>query len=515
MEFLEKIEPREYQKKIYETCLKKNCLVVLPTGLGKTLIALMLAVELMKKNPGKKCLILAPTRPLAEQHMQYFKKNLSDLFGEMQLFTGNVKPKKRKEIWDIADIIFSTPQCIANDLKKKIYTLEEVCLLVEDEAHRCVKNYSYTFVAKKYIEQAKNPRIVGLTAYPGSDQQKIVEICKNLSIGEVELRTRESEDVKNYLHELNFTKIEVILPKEFEEIKSLFRKIYDEYLSNLRDKQILRGFASKITLLELQKRLSYQLKRNYKSRIIYEALSEIAQAIKISHALELLETQTIESLMSYMKNLYEQAAKKQSKGVINLVKKREFTLGFSLINELFVKKIEHPKINSLIELIKKDNKNKKRIVFAQYRETVNIISRRLNEISGIKTKIFIGQSKKKDSGLSQKEQKIIIEDFKNNEIDILCSTSIGEEGLDIPEVDSVIFYEPVSSAIRAIQRRGRTARLSKGELIILITKNTKDETSYYSSKYREKRMHINIEKIKDKLKKGPLPNSELQKKLFD
>jgi Fanconi anemia group M protein len=166
-------------------------------------------------------------------------------------------------------------------------------------------------------------------------------------------------------------------------------------------------------------------------------------------------------------------------------------------------------------LIKKDNKNKKRIVFAQYRETVNIISRRLNEISGIKTKIFIGQSKKKDSGLSQKEQKIIIEDFKNNEIDILCSTSIGEEGLDIPEVDSVIFYEPVSSAIRAIQRRGRTARLSKGELIILIKKNTKDEKIYYSSKYREKRMHINIEKIKDKLKKGPLPNSELQKKLFD
>jgi Fanconi anemia group M protein len=399
-------------------------------------------------------------------------------------------------------------------LKKGIYSLADVCLLVEDEAHRCVKNYSYTFVAKKYLEQSINSRIIGLTASPGSDKQKISDICKNLSIEEVELRTRESDDVKNYLQELNFTRINVPLPKEFEEIRVLFKKIYEEYLMKLRDKKIFNGPPSKIALLELQKRLNYQIKGNYKSKMVYEALSEIAQAIKISHAIELLETQTIEGLMNYLRGLYEQAAKKQSKGVVTLVKKREFTLAFSIINELLIKKIEHPKINHLTELIKREDKNKKRLIFAQYRETVNIISKKLNEIDGIKTKIFIGQAKKKDIGLSQKEQKEIIEDFKNNKINTLCSTSIGEEGLDIPEVDSVIFYEPVSSAIRTIQRRGRTARLNKGELIILVTTNTKDETNYYSSRFREKRMHTNIERIKDKLKKEHSQNQELQKRLF-
>ena len=110
MDFLDKIPPREYQKRIFETCVDKNCLVVLPTGLGKTLIALMLTIERMKKFPGKKVVFLAPTKPLAEQHINFFKKHLPELFGDMQLFTGSINPEQRKEIWQTADIIFSTPQ---------------------------------------------------------------------------------------------------------------------------------------------------------------------------------------------------------------------------------------------------------------------------------------------------------------------------------------------------------------------------------------------------------------------
>jgi len=88
MEYLQNISPRKYQQDIFETCKDKNCLVVLPTGLGKTLIALMLAIERMKKFPEEKIVFLAPTRPLAEQHMEYFKKNLPELFASMELFTG-------------------------------------------------------------------------------------------------------------------------------------------------------------------------------------------------------------------------------------------------------------------------------------------------------------------------------------------------------------------------------------------------------------------------------------------
>ena len=166
----------------------------------------MLTVERMKLFPGEKVLFLAPTKPLAEQHLKYFKRNLPELFGEMQLFTGSVNTEKRKKIWQTADIIFSTPQCIANDLKKRMYSLKDVCLLIEDEAHRCIKNYDYRYIAEEYKNQSNHPRIIGLTASPGSEKSKIKEICKNLSIEEVELRTRDSSDVKEHLQELEFEK---------------------------------------------------------------------------------------------------------------------------------------------------------------------------------------------------------------------------------------------------------------------------------------------------------------------
>ena len=513
MEFLEKIIPRQYQREIFETCVDKNCLVVLPTGLGKTLIAIMLTIVRMKTFPGEKVLMLAPTKPLVEQHLTSFQKHLPELFADLQMFTGELDAQNRKKIWQTADIIFSTPQCIANDLKKQLYDLKEVCLLVEDEAHRCVKNYDYNYVAKKYIEQSKNSRIIGLTASPGSDLKKIKDICKNLSISEVELRTRQSLDVEKYLQKLVFNKIEVSFPRKFEEIRSLLNQLLREYLDNLKRSNFLHGPEHKIALLELQKRLSSQIARNFKSRSTYVAMSDCAQAIKLSHAIELLETQTLESFFKYLKNLYGQATKEQSKGVVKLVARREFTLIYSFANELLIKKIEHPKVQKTIELIK-DKQNSKTIIFTQFRDTASIISRNINLLPNIKSKVFVGQTKKQDTGLTQKEQKKIIDEFKENKINVLCATSIGEEGLDIPEVGSVIFYEPVGSAIRAIQRRGRTARLNKGELIILITKNTKDERSYYASIAREKKMHTSIEQIKNQFKNSEQIKKETQEKLI-
>ena len=97
-----KLTPRKYQTTIYETCKKKDCLVVLPTGTGKTLIAIMLAIQRFKKYPLQKILILAPTKPLIEQHFESFKKNFSEGWADMQLFTGKTMAIKRKKIWETA-----------------------------------------------------------------------------------------------------------------------------------------------------------------------------------------------------------------------------------------------------------------------------------------------------------------------------------------------------------------------------------------------------------------------------
>ncbi len=513
--FLQDITPREYQQKIFNTCKEKNCLVVLPTGIGKTLIALMLAIDRIVKFPREKIVFLAPTKPLAEQHLIYFKKHLPELFAEINLFTGAVRPEERRKIWSISNIIFSTPQCVANDLRKDFYDLKEVCLLVEDEAHRCIKNYDYNYVAKKYKEEGKHQRIVGLTASPGSESSKIKEICKNLSIEAVELRTRDSEDVSPYLQKLEFEKILVDFPPELEEIRHILKKIFMQYIEELRDRKVLFGPATKTGLLELQKRISLSLARGNKNFQYLLGASACAQAIKIQHAIELLETQTLASFNKYLKNLFSQASKKQSKGVVKLVSKPEFNFIFMVSNELLTRGFEHPKLELLKNIIireKEKNEKLKVIVFAQFRDTATIISKGLNKILGIKSKVFIGQARKSEGGLSQKQQKEIIREFGIGEINILCATSIGEEGLDIPEVNAVIFYEPIPSAIRAIQRAGRTARLMKGKLIILITKGTRDETYYYVSRAKEKKMHSAINNIKESLFKKS-NKSEEQKTL--
>jgi len=496
--YLQNLTPRKYQQEIFENCKTNNCLVVLPTGIGKTLIALMLTIQRFIEFPREKVLILAPTKPLAEQHYNYFKKNLPELFGEITLFTGKVKAENRKKIWQSSDIIFSTPQCIANDIKKGLYNLTDVSLLVEDEAHRCLKKYDYRYVAENYIQNSQHPRILGMTASPGSDKKKIQEICKNLFVDHVEVRTRESEDVKEYLQEREFDHIDVELPPEFLEIKKLLEVLFNRKTDELRNRKVLFQPATGTNLIALQQRLFKMVstgKRDFNTLI---AMSVVAQAVKINHALGLIETQTVTGFQNYLDKLFEEANTGKSKASKHLANSLELNKANVLSKDLLARNIEHPKMEKLKEIIQndlKENPNMKSIVFSQFRDSVNIIAKRLNEIPGIKAEVFVGQQKKNGSGMDQKKQGSTIVDFSEGKINVLCATSIGEEGLDIPEVNSVIFYEPVPSAIRKIQRAGRTARLMKGKFIILVTKNTRDEAFYWTAISKEKRMHKALKTI--------------------
>jgi Fanconi anemia group M protein len=500
------VDPRKYQESIFNTAKEKNTLVVLPTGLGKTLIALMLSKHRLEKYQSSKILFLAPTRPLVAQHKEYFQKILPKI--KSHIFTGKINSKKRFELWKESKIIFSTPQCIANDLKRGL-DLTEVSLLIEDEVHRCLKNYDYTTVAKAYIENAKNPLVLGLTASPGGDSKIIKKVCRNLNITAVEVRTRQSEDVKPYLQKLETEIIMIDFPEEMNEIRKLLQKILKKKVNELKNRKLLFSSATKKNILELQSRLIKKISAGERHFNVLCGASVCAQAIKLQYSLELLETQSLNSCYLYFQDLFEQAKQKKSKAVQNLIKINEFLLAYSLILKN-LGKIEHPKLQKIQEIIKdelkqieqiKGNQSEKRIiVFSQYRNTVNLINKELNK-SKIKSKIFVGQLKKKEIGMNQKEQQQILNLFKQGKINVLVSTSIGEEGLDIPEVDLVIFYEPIPSAIRKIQRTGRTARLKPGKLIIMMTKKTRDETYHWASIYKEKKMHTALKEIDDSFNK--------------
>jgi len=484
---------------------------VIPTGLGKTLIALMLAIYTQKQHPATKTLFLAPTRPLAQQHLDYFKKQLPELFAQLTLFTGKTLPKKRKELWESSDIIFSTPQCIQNDLKKNLYDLQEVSLLIIDESHRCLKNYAYTYITQVYKNNTTYNKVLGLTASPGTDKKTIEQIAKNLGIDSIELRTRESDDVKEYLKELEFTTISLEFPKEFKEIRDTIKIIYNRKAQELKNRKLLFLPPTKTNLLKLQSTIMNQIRTGSRNFNLFSGATAAAQAIKLSYLLELLETQTLYTTANYIKSLFAQAAENKSKAVKQLIKNPDFNKAYTKINELIAQKKEHPKLlelQTIIEQAIKENKNNKTIVFSQYRDTVAQIVQRLNKIQGVKAKTFVGQAKKAESGLSQKEQQEIMQEFREGTINLIAATSIAEEGLDIPEVNSVIFYEPIPSAIRKIQRAGRTARLMKGKLIILLTLDTLDEIFYYAAKSKEKKMYKSIESVKKDLDAGKIPKEE-------
>ena len=491
--------PRDYQEKIFETAKDFNTLVVLPTGTGKTLIAFLLTKQRIESFPGSKILFLAPTKPLVEQHFDYFKEHLPELYAEIQMFTGKMNAAKRKKMWPKADIIFSTPQCIANDLKKRRIDLSEVSLLVEDEAHRCTKNYDYVYIAKEYIKTSKNPRIIGMTASPGSDHQSIKNICDSLGIEKIESRDRESPDVQPHLQELKVEMIEIDFPPELQTIRTLLNELYEQKIQELKNRRLLYGPSSKKNLLMLQFKLGRMASAGNAHFNTLKGLSICAQAIKLSHALELVETQGITPLKKYFQNLFEQANNNQSNAVKQIVKNPLFGKAYTETINLGGK-MEHPKFAKLREIMQSEilsNPKSRFIIFSHYRNMASLISNEINKITGLKASLFVGQLKKDNIGLSQKEQRQIIENFKNGEINVLTSTSIGEEGLDLPEVNVVIFYEPIPSAIRKIQRAGRTARLKPGKLITLMTKGTRDETYHWAAHSKEKKMKKVIKDIQN------------------
>lgn len=90
---------------------------------------------------------------------------------------------------------------------------------------------------------------------------------------------------------------------------------------------------------------------------------------------------------------------------------------------------------------------------------------------------FVGQGDGKkagDKGLKQKDQKQAIADFKEGKFNIMVSTSVGEEGLDIGEVDFIILYDMPQQSIKQIQRIGRTGRKRDGIVHVLMTEGREE-----------------------------------------
>jgi Fanconi anemia group M protein len=475
-------------------------MVVLPTGMGKTIVALLVIAEVLEGGKGK-VLLMAPTKPLVEQHAAFIRRMTT--VEDVVVFTGEKPPEERELEWRENRVIVSTPQVVRNDVQRGRYDLDEMALVVYDEAHRAVGNYAYVHVAA--AQEPLRTLSLGMTASPGTKGDDILEICDTLHIGSVEIRSPDDVDVKPYMHEINVHRVFVSVPAHMAPVIDDLRKLMKHSTSKLTALGLVRR-SDQVTMKELlaaQKRISSQLSSQAKPPPqLYHAATAAAQAMKVGHALELAETQGARVLESYLDRLEGEADKKGAsradKGLVNDPVYQRMAKRVRSIEE------EHPKAEALQSIIQAqfvDKPDSRVIVFCHYRDNAELVSQRLSSMDGVHPVRFVGQATKgQDKGLTQKEQVGLIEDFKEGVYNVLVATSVAEEGLDIPSTELVVFYEPIPSEIRTIQRRGRTGRARAGEVRILVTRGTRDEAYTYSAKSKEDKMHRELDRLRKRLK---------------
>jgi len=475
----EEIESRAYQEVIAASSMKKNTMIVLPTGLGKTVIAAMIAA---KKLETGKVLFLAPTKPLVEQHKKSFQEFIEIEEDEMKVMTGEIRPENRYELWNDKKVFFATPQVVENDLIAGEVSVRDFSLTIFDECHRATGDYSYVFISEKLPSHK-----IGLTASPGGDKDKIMEVGDNLEMENFEVRTEDDPDVEPYIQDKDVNWIKVPLNNRFETARKKLEDAKRKPLSRLKDMEYISSVnINKTDLLKLQSEIRSKLSTSDEPKH-YSAISHAASALKISQAIELLETQGVSQCYSYMRGLENDESKAAKKALND----KDFKKAKSLVEYLKKKGEEHPKLDKVLELL--NGFEGRAIVFTEYRASADKIIEEL-EASHNPVK-FVGQQG--DDGMTQSQQIDTLEQFGDGKYDVLVSTSIGEEGLDVPSVDKVIFYEPVSSSVRDIQRAGRTGRQESGEVSVLIAEDTRDEGYYWSAYHEKKRMNSVLEELKD------------------
>jgi len=477
------IEYREYQINLANQAIKENCLVVLPTGLGKTTVALQVIAEFLSKRTGG-VLFLAPTRVLAHQHYEFLKNNLK--IDDVALVTGEDLITKRKKLW-INSVVCATPEITKNDLDRQLVSPEQFSLLIFDEAHRTIGDYAYSGISERF--KNTNIRIVGMTATLPSEKDKAEEILQTLRISSIAQRTEESPDVKPYVQQTETQWITVDLPPEMKEIQSCLKASLDSRYQDLKRAGL--NLSDNKSLSQLLRVRDFVIRQNKR------AAKPLFTAIRITHALNVFESHGVTSFLRFCGRTQE----KKGAGIKDLFENDlNFIKAVRLAKAAQGKGIEHSKIVKLKEIL--ESISGKALVFTSYRDSVEIIYQKLIEM-GIAVGFLIGKAG--ETGLKQKKQIETVQKFRDGEYKVLIATRVGEEGLDISEVNLVVFYDNVPSSIRYIQRKGRTGRKSFGKLVVLIAKDTMDETYYWIGKRKvsaSKNMGEKMSKVLERQQSG-------------
>ena len=491
------LDERRYQVELAERAAGSDSLVCLPTGLGKTAVSLLVTAQRLHEQGGTS-LMLAPTKPLVAQHTEFYREALEIPDEEILMFTGEVSPDDRADLWTDARVVLATPQVVENDLLGSRISLAPVTHCTFDECHRASGDYAYNYIAERYHQDAADPLVTGMSASPGDDEEAILAVCENLGIENVEVMTESDADVAEYTHDTDVEWERIELPEAVEEIRESVREVIRERMSALVDLGVTDSTKPDVSEREIQ-RIQARVKRlmDDDDSAGYRGMSLLAEVRKLRTAMTYVETQSVESFRRYMERQREAArssgASKADQRMVSEPAIKAATRKAEEYDDL------HPKFRRARILLAQTlgiGDGERVILFTESRDTAEALTEFLSD--HFETERFVGQSDTDGSnGMTQTEQQDVLERFRDGGFEVLVSTSVAEEGLDVPEVDLVLFYEPVPTAIRSIQRKGRTGRQTEGRVVVLLAEDTRDEAYFWKARQDEKQMHQELGLLKD------------------
>jgi ATP-dependent DNA helicase MPH1 len=494
---------RDYQFNISQRGLFHNTLVALPTGLGKTFIAATIMLNWFRWTQDAQIVFVAPTKPLVSQQISACYQIAGIPRSQTTMLTGDAPPGVRAEEWRTRRVFFMTPQTLTNDLKSGIADPKRIVLLVVDEAHRATGRYAYVEVVKFLRRFNQSFRVLALTATPGSNIESVQAVIDGLEISKVEIRTEQSLDIREYVH-ARHTDVQTFQNSdEMIVCMDLLSSTLNPLVDQLRELNAFWGRdAMSLTPFGLTKArqqwMASDAGRNANLGLKGKVMAIFTVLASMAHGIDLLKYHGITPLYRHLTH-FQSGSDGQKKGKYHrqIVQDEHFVkllnyLGPWSKNPEF---IGHPKLGYLKQVVLNhfldagEQSATRVMIFVHFRDSAEEVTRVLKRHEPmIRPHVFVGQSSAKGSeGMGQKTQLDIIQKFKNGTYNTIVATSIGEEGLDIGEVDLIVCYDASASPIRMLQRMGRTGRKRAGNIVLLLMQG-KEEENYLKARDNYEKM---------------------------
>jgi len=495
------VEWRDYQVELARSALGTNALVALPTGLGKTVVAALIVAERLNADPRASVIILAPTKPLCQQHHDLMVRILKLDESNIGLWTGEVPLAAREG--SLPKLLIATPQLILSELTQGKIKLDRTSTIILDEAHRAVGNYAYVPIVRIYSSQREGAHVVGFTASPG-DPRRLAELSTNLNAVRILARSEEDASVSKYIEKVDTHLVPVSMPPAMSEARTLLMSELNALLYSQSTREELRGLRP--TFRSITERM-IALRRKAVASQDYELLNAVktlATARRLLLMIERLDLGGPTLFLDFVSSQMEQAGRSGSaKSLKQLLKTKRVLDAVELAKLQLRLDPPNPKLVELGNVLDSEvvQGGKKAIVFVSYRSCADEVLSFLEKKGLATARLLVGQRTSGQSGgMSQREQREVLEEFRGGPAGALIATQVGEEGLDIAGADVVVFYDNTPSAIRLVQRLGRTARFAPGDAYLLFFSGTSDERYLWIARKREKSMRALVKSLSTKIK---------------